>query len=64
MLCSKLINLSLSLREKAATQQPMTADGCAMLALCLEDLAERVAKLEGQPVPPAQRSVPALRVVS
>jgi hypothetical protein len=66
MLSNTLAALAVHMDELGRGGQPLSPDACRLLAVNLADVAERVALLENQPVPPSARVVafPARKVAA
>ena len=58
MLSSKLNSPAQFLRDQAASGAPLNPRACGLLADILEDIRDRVAVIEHQPVPPSARVIP------
>lgn len=63
MLSPKLHARARDLREKAQAGVPLSPDACALLAVILEDLGERVAHIEATAHPAPPPRAPALAVL-
>jgi hypothetical protein len=64
MVSNKLHARAAHLRELASLNRPLDVAGVALLAVILEDLAERANAIEHLPVPPTGRVVPLRQVAA